>query len=131
MLSLRKTIANAFNNVFINISPNLADNIPTATRSFKSYIQKTKERTKVEPVTINELNNSFFFLKINKSAAYDEINLNAIKNCSGEVCDQLKYISNLSFEKVFFLDCMKTWLTIFILTLRISKEKIVDHIFQL
>ena len=38
-----KRIANAFNNFFINIGPKLADDIPTATRSFESYVQKTNE----------------------------------------------------------------------------------------
>ena len=36
----RKRIANAFNNFFIDIGSGLADGIPAATRSFKSYVQK-------------------------------------------------------------------------------------------
>ena len=35
-----KRIANAFNNHFINIGPKLADDIPTSTTSFESYVQK-------------------------------------------------------------------------------------------
>ena len=35
-----KRIANAFNNFFIDIGSDLADGIPAATRSFKSYVQK-------------------------------------------------------------------------------------------
>ena len=35
-----KRIANAFNNFFIDIGSDLPDGIPTATRSFKSYVQK-------------------------------------------------------------------------------------------
>ena len=37
-----KQIANAFNIFFVNvvIGPKLADDIPTATRSFGSYVQK-------------------------------------------------------------------------------------------
>ena len=38
-----KRIANAFNNFFINIGRKLADDIPTATRSFESYIQIMKQ----------------------------------------------------------------------------------------
>ena len=53
-----KHIANAFNNFFINIGPKLADDIPTATRSFESYVQNTNE-TNEEPITINELNPFF------------------------------------------------------------------------
>ena len=55
-----KHIANAFNNFFINIGPKLADDIPTATRSFESYVQNTNETIKEEPITINELKKSFF-----------------------------------------------------------------------
>ena len=84
-----KHIANAFNNFFINIGPKLADDIPTATRSFESYIQNTNETIKEEPITINELKDTFFSLKINKSAGYDEISF------------------NLSFEKGIFPDRMK------------------------
>ena len=56
-----------------------------------------------EPITINELEDAFFSVKINKSTGYDEISFNAIKSCFGELCD----IFNLSFEKDIFQDCMK------------------------
>ena len=55
-----KQIAYACNNFYINISPNLADDIPTATRSFESYVQKTNEAIKDETMTINELKDAFF-----------------------------------------------------------------------
>ena len=54
-----KHIANTFNNFSINIGPKLADDIPTAARSFESYIQNT-DKTKEEPITINELKDTFF-----------------------------------------------------------------------
>ena len=46
-------------------------------------------------------------LKLNKSAGYDEISFNVIKNCFDEPCDPLKHIFNLSFEKAIFPDYMK------------------------
>ena len=55
-----KHIENAFNNVFTNIGPKLADDISTATRSFESYVQNTNEAIKGEPITINELKDAFF-----------------------------------------------------------------------
>ena len=55
-----KDIANAFNNFFINVGPKLADDIPTATRSFESYVQKTNETIKEKPITINELKDALF-----------------------------------------------------------------------
>ena len=78
-----------------------------ATRSFESYIQKTNETIKTEPDTSNEPKDSFFPLKINKNAGYDEISFNVIKNCFGELCDPLTYIVNLSFKKDIFPDSMK------------------------
>ena len=98
---------NALNNFFINIGPKLADDIPTTTRSFESYVQNTNETIKEKPITINELKDAFFSLKINKSAGYDEISFNVIKDCFGELCDPLKYMFNLSFEKGIFPDRMK------------------------
>ena len=86
-----KRIANAFNSFFINIVPKLADDIPTATRSFESYVQKTTEIIKNEPNTINEIKDAY--------AWYDKISFNAIKNCFGELCDLL-YLTSHS-KKVF------------------------------
>ena len=50
-----KHVANAFNNVFSNIGPKLADDIPTATWSFESYAQNNNETIKEKPITVNEL----------------------------------------------------------------------------
>ena len=91
-------VANAFNNFFITIGPELAN---------ESYIQGTNETIKEQPVTINELKDAFFSLKTNKSAGFDKISFNVIKNCFGELCDPLKYIFNLSFEKGICSDHMK------------------------
>ena len=55
-----KHIANAFYSFFINIGPKLDDDIPTATRSFESYVQNTNQTIKEEPITINELKDAFF-----------------------------------------------------------------------
>ena len=48
-------------------------------------------------VTINELKEAFFSLKINKSAGFDDISYNVVKNCFGELNDILLHIFNLSF----------------------------------
>ena len=62
-----KQIANAFNNFFINIGPKLADDIPTFSRSFESYVRNTNETIKEELITINELKDAFFPFKIKKA----------------------------------------------------------------
>ena len=70
-----KRTAKAFNNFFINIGPNLADDIPTSRRFFESYVQKTNETIKDEPITINELKDNFCSLKINGSAGMTKLAL--------------------------------------------------------
>ena len=96
-----KWIVNPFDNFFINIGPKVTVGIPTTTRSFESYVQKTNKTIKGEPITINGLKDAIFPLKINKSGEYDKISFNIIKICFGELNDPLKYIFNLSFKKVF------------------------------
>ena len=44
---------------------------------------------------------------MNKSAGYDKISFNVIKNCFGELCHSHKYIFKLSFEKCIFPDYVK------------------------
>ena len=51
------------------------------------------------PLTINELKDAFFSLKINKTPGYDEISFNIVKKCFGELYDLLKFIFELSLEK--------------------------------
>ena len=58
-------------------------------------------------LTINELKYAFFSLKINKSPGYDEISFNVVKKCFGELCDPLKFIFEISLEKVIFPDDLK------------------------
>ena len=58
-----KHIANAFKKFFNTIRPKLADDIPSATRSFKSYVQSTNETIKEEPITINKLKDVLFLSK--------------------------------------------------------------------
>ena len=53
--------------------------IPTATRSFESYVQSINETIKELQITIHELKDAFFPLKISKSTGYDELSVNVIK----------------------------------------------------
>ena len=60
-----------------------------------------------DPVTINELKETFFSLKTNKSPGYDEVSSNAIKNCFSELNYPLKYLFGKSIEKGIFLNALK------------------------
>ena len=59
-------IANEFNNFFTNIGPELAKKIPTASRTFESFLNKIDAKIPADPVTINELKEAFSSLKKNK-----------------------------------------------------------------
>ena len=59
-------IANEFNKFFANIGPELAGKIPTASRTFESFLNKIDTTMPADPITINELKEAlFFFLKTN------------------------------------------------------------------
>ena len=58
-------------------------------------------------LTINELKDAFFSLKTNKSAGYDDISFNVVRNCFGPLVKPLMFIFNLSLEKGCFPDQLK------------------------
>ena len=78
-----ESIEENFNKCFTQIDPNLAKDIGTSTKSFNEYIKKhgTTEPEKV--ISVNEFKDTFFYLKINKSAGYDDIRFNVVKKCFG------------------------------------------------
>ena len=53
-------IANEFNKFFTKIGPELAEKIPTASRTFDSFLNKIDTTMPTDPVTINELKKAFF-----------------------------------------------------------------------
>ena len=96
-ISGKEEIANEFNTFFTNIGPELAKKVPNASRPFESYFKKVEAIMLTDSLTINEIKESFFSLKINKSSGYNEISFNVIKNCISELNISLKYL----FENVF------------------------------
>ena len=92
---------------FTNIGSKLAPKIPQPSRPFQSYMKTVNSELESKKVTINELKEAFFSLKINKSAGFDDINYNVVKNCFGELSDPLLHIFNLSFLNGIFPDSLK------------------------
>ena len=45
-----------------------------------------------KPLSINELKDAMFSLKINKSTGHDDISYNVVSKCFGELCTLLKHI---------------------------------------
>ena len=92
--------SNEFNNFFTNIGQKLVQKIPQPSKPFQSYMKTVNSELENKKVTINELKEAFFSLKINKV-------YNVAKNCFGELSDPLFHIFNLSFLNGIFPDSLK------------------------
>ena len=82
-----KKIVDEFNKFFTNIGTDLANKIPNASKRFGFYITKVNTSMESQPLSINELKDAFFSLKINKSPGHDGVSFNVIKKCFGELCE--------------------------------------------
>ena len=100
-------IADAFNDFFANIGQKLASKIPKSPKTFETYINKVNVIMDSKPLSINELKDAFFSLKINKSPGVDDVSFNIIKKCFGVLCEPLIYLFQLSLEKRVFPDDLK------------------------
>ena len=103
-VSGKKKMANEFNTFFKNIGAELAKNIPNASRPLESYIKKVGTTMPIGSLTINEVKEAFFSLKINKSPWYDEISFNVFKKCFSELNMPLKHLFDMSLESGIFPD---------------------------
>ena len=92
-------IADASNYFFTNIGQKLASKIPKSCKTFETYINKVNVIMDSKPLSIKELKNPFFSLKINKSSGVDDVGFNIIKKCFGVLCEPLIYLFQLSLEK--------------------------------
>ena len=78
-------------------SKNVADT------SFKEYQTSQPENV----ISVNELKEAFFSLKINKTPGYDDITFNVVKKCFGVLYKPLLHIFNLSVQTGIFPDDLK------------------------
>ena len=76
-----RKIANEFNAFFKNIGSKLVSKIPNASTTFETYINKPDSIMETKRLSMNELKDAFFSLKINKSPGYDDISFNVLKKC--------------------------------------------------
>ena len=72
-------IAEHFSNFFTETGPNLAKDIDRSSVTFENYIKTLHKNQPEHNLSINELKNAFFSVKLNKSPGYDEMNFNVIK----------------------------------------------------
>ena len=95
-------IADAVNDFFINIAQKLTSQIPKSPKTFETYIYKLNVTMDFEPLSINELKDTSFLLKINKSSGVEDVRFNIIKKCFGVLCKTFTYLYQLSLEKGVF-----------------------------
>ena len=95
----QKKVGTELNQFFANISPKLAKQSKNA---FESYSDKIYVTTQHKSVSINDLKDAFFSLKLNKTPEYDAISFNIINKCFSDLCEPLKYIFNLSIQTLVF-----------------------------
>ena len=62
-----------FNALSTNIGSKLASKIPSASTTFESHINKPDSIMETKEVSMNELKDAFFSLKISKSSVYNDI----------------------------------------------------------
>ena len=97
-----ESIAESFNKYFTHIGPKLTKDIGTSTKSFNEYIKKHGTTQPEKVISVNELKDAFFSLKINKSTGYDDISFNVVKKCFGVLHKPPLHIFNLSLQNWYF-----------------------------
>ena len=100
--------AENLNKYFSDIGPKLAKNIEVSSIDFRSYFKEHETVQSECDLTVNELKEAFFSLKINKSSGYDRFSFNVVKNCFGSLIKALMNIFNLSLAKGIFPDNLKS-----------------------
>ena len=92
------TIANKFNDYFVNVGPGIARNIPNSKRIFNEYLPNSyKNSFFLEAITKYEVETEIKNSNSKKSSGYDGISLQVIKNISNEISESLSHIFNLTF----------------------------------
>ena len=86
-----KSIAENFNRYFTEIEPTLAKKVDSPSVNFYKYLEAYDITQPEKDLTVNELNNAFFSLKLNKSPVTMKLVLMLLRNIL-EVCISLYFI---------------------------------------
>ena len=101
------SIAENFHKFFLEIGPNIANKINLPRKHFHEYLKEYQTCQPENVISVNELKDAFFSLKINKSPGYGEISFNVVKKCFGVLYKPLLHIFNLSIQSEIFPDELK------------------------
>ena len=90
-------IAEAFNDFFVNLGPNLADQIPNSNTDFHTFLRNINSQSLFfAPVVEEEIKDIVSNLNNKKSSGYDGITNFLLKNVINEIISPLTYILNKS-----------------------------------
>ena len=103
----QKTIANSFNEYFVNVGLKQACEIPQSQRSFEMYLKESDSFFEEVTLSDEERKTAFFCLKSGKSPGFAEINYGIVKQNFNSLLAPLKYIFNLSLKSGTFPEKMK------------------------
>ena len=91
--------AELFNNFFVNLGPNLANNVPQCNTNFYDYLQQSNSQSMFfAPSTKHEIIEVVKNMCNNKSKGFDFINCFVIKKVISQIAEPLNYIINLSLS---------------------------------
>ena len=103
-----KTIANGFNNFFVNNGPLLAKRIPKSKDSFTQFLpDKIEDTMFLQPVTEEEIMQQVKNAKNKKSKDHDQIDMCLVKKIIPIIVKPLAHICNTSLMNGIFPDRMK------------------------
>ena len=104
-----KTIANGFNNFFVNIGPSLAKIIPKCKDSlFTQFLpDKIEDTMFLQPVTEEDIMQQVNNAKNNKSKDHDQFDMCLVKKIIPYIVKPLAHICNTSLMNGIFPDRMK------------------------
>ena len=96
------SIAKNFKTYFTEIGPNLANKINRPRKHFHEYLKKYQTCKAENIISVNELKDAFFSLKVNKSPGYEDISFNVVKKYFGVLYKPLLHIFNHSIQTGIF-----------------------------
>ena len=102
-----KSIAEKFNEFFVNIGPNLANKIPQCNLTFKSYLPTVNTTLKETVLSENEFEEAFKTLKRNKAPGHDGLDVNIITSVYEFIKKPLQKIFIESINLGIFPEKMK------------------------
>jgi hypothetical protein len=104
-----QTIANKFNEYFVNVGPNIAKKLQKSDRTYNQYLTGSyKDSFFLEPITKYELETEIRNLNPKKSPGYDGLSVKVIRSVTDVISEPLSYIFNLTFISGNIPDNLKT-----------------------